>query len=203
MKIKTRTTVQNNKRKGTNNSANNNRNNPNPYMVVPYYKGLSESLKTACSKHGAQVYFKGDITIKNLLVAPKDKDPILRKSGVIYRYKCDRVECDEEYIGEWSRTFGERFKEHQKATSPICDHHNITGHNISIDSLCIVVREDQNLIRTIKEALYIRVNSHPKQKYRQIPSTIHMGWGSVKQLRTQIKIKINRPLWLCHLPLWY
>ena len=50
-------------------------------------------------------------TIKDLLVAPKDKDHIIKKSGIIYRSKCDRVECDEEYIGESSRTFGERFKE--------------------------------------------------------------------------------------------
>ena len=60
----------------------------------------------------------GGTTIKNLLVAPKDKDPMMKKSGVIYSYKCGRVECDEEYIGESSRTFGERFKEHQKAPSP-------------------------------------------------------------------------------------
>ena len=126
-------------------------------MVVPYYKGLSESLKRAFSKHGIQVYFKRGITIKNLLVAPKDKDPILTKSGVIYRYKYDRVECDEEYIGESSRTFGERFKEHQKAPSPLFDHNNITGHNISIDNFSKVGREDQNLIRAIKEAPYIRV----------------------------------------------
>ena len=128
-------------------------------MVVPYYKGLSESLKIACSKDGVQVYFRGGITIKNLLVAPKDKDPILKKTGVIYRYKCDRVECDEEYMGESSRTFGERFKEHQKAPSPLYDHYNITGLNISIDNFSIVGRENQNFIRNIKEALYIKVNS--------------------------------------------
>ena len=79
MKIKTRTPAQHNK-KVTNNSAKNNRNNQNPYMMVTYYKGLSESLKRACSKHGVQVYFKRGITIKNLLVAPKDKTPILKKS---------------------------------------------------------------------------------------------------------------------------
>ena len=159
VKIKTKTLAQNNKRKGANNSVNTNRNKQNPYIVVHYYKGLSESLKKACSKHWLQVYFKGGITMKNLLVAPKDKDPILKKSGVIYRYKCDRVECDEEYIGESSRTFGEKFKEHQKAPSPIYDHYNITGHNISIDNFSIVGREDQNLIRTITEALYIRVSN--------------------------------------------
>ena len=112
------------------------------------------------------MYFKGGNTIKNLLMAPKDKDPLMKKSGVIYRYKCDKVECDEEYIGEFSRTFGERFKEHQKAPSPIFDHHNTTGHNISIENFEIVGREDQNLMRTIKEALYIRVNDpSPKYKY--------------------------------------
>ena len=74
-------------------------------------------------------------------------------------YKCDRVECDEEYIGESSRTSGERFKEHQKAPSPICDHYNISGHVVSIDNFSIVGREDQNLMRTIKEALYSRVNN--------------------------------------------
>ena len=91
-------------------------------------------------------------------MAPKDKDPIHKRSGVIYRYKCDRVECDEEYIGESLRTFGERFKEHLKAPSPIFDHLNITGQNVTINNFNIVGREDQNLMRTIKEALYIRVN---------------------------------------------
>ena len=81
------------------------------------------------------------------------------KSGVIYRNRCDRVECDEEYIGESARTFAERFKEDQKAPSPIHDHSNISGHDVNIANFSIVGREDQNLIRTIKEALYIRVNN--------------------------------------------
>ena len=80
------------------------------------------------------------------------------KSGVIYRYKCDRVECNEEYIGESSRTFGERFKEHLKPPSPIYDHFNTTGHHVTIENFNIVGREDQNLSRLIKEALFIRVN---------------------------------------------
>ena len=76
------------------------------------------------------MYFKGDKTIKNLLLAPIDKDHITKTSGVIYRYKCDRVECDEDYIGESSRTFGERFREHVKPPPPINDCCNITGHTI-------------------------------------------------------------------------
>ena len=151
MKIKTYAPAKNNRR-GTNNPGNNSSNNQKPYMVVPYSKGLSESTKKTCSKHGVEVYFKGGMIIRNLLMAPKDKDPIHKKSGVIYRYKCDRVECDEEYIGESSRTFGEMFKEHQKAPSPIYDHSNTSGHTVTIDNFIIVERENQNFIRTIKEA---------------------------------------------------
>ena len=77
-----------------------------PYITVPYYKGLSESVKKKCNNYGVKVYFRGGTTIKNLLMAPKDKDPMLKKSGVIYSYKYSRVECDGEYIGESSRTFG-------------------------------------------------------------------------------------------------
>ena len=87
---------------------NNNQNKPGtdttqkPHIIVPYHRGLSESFKKVCSKHGVQVYFKGGTTIKNLLMAPKDQDPMKNRSGVIYRFKCDRMECDDEYIGESS-----------------------------------------------------------------------------------------------------
>ena len=57
-------------------------------------------MKDICNKHGVQVYYKGGNTIKGLLMAPKDKDHITKKSGIIYRFKCNRVDCDDEYIGE-------------------------------------------------------------------------------------------------------
>ena len=119
--------------------------------------GLSfQSLSDAMSAS----LIKGGNTIKNLPMASKDQDPIQKKSGVISGCKCDRMDCDEEYIGESSRVFGERFKEHQKAPSPIFDHFNTTGHSITIDNISIVGREDKNLHWAIKEALFIRVN-HP------------------------------------------
>ena len=51
-------------------------------------KGIIESLRNICSKHGIQVHFKGGRTIKDLMVAPKDRDTIIQKGWVIYRYKC-------------------------------------------------------------------------------------------------------------------
>ena len=97
----------NSTKKTTNSSTNTNSVNKRNSNVVPYTKDLSENIKTVSKKHGVQVYFKWGKTMKDLLVAPKDKDPITMKHGIIYRFKCDRMECDEEYIGESARTFGE------------------------------------------------------------------------------------------------
>ena len=155
MKIRSTTLKKKNKNQNKNTKLENCQ---QPYLVVPYYQGLCESVKRTCNKYGVQVYFKGGVAIKSLLMAPKDQDPMLKRSGVIYKYTCDRVECDEEYIGESSRNFGERFKEHQKAPSPIFDHYTITGHNIKLENFSIVGKEDQNLKRAIKEAMYIRAN---------------------------------------------
>ena len=159
MKIKALSKQDQNKR--DNYIANNTSGNRKPNMVLPYVRGLSESMMNVCNKHGVQVHYKGGNTIKSLLMAPKDKDHITKKSGIIYRFKCGRVECDDEYMWESSRTFGERFREHLKAPSLLYDHQNITGHSTTIEDFSIVGRKDQNLIRAIKEVICIKVNNPP------------------------------------------
>ena len=79
------------------------------HIVIPYTQGLCESIKKIYGKYGIQTHFKGGSTIKNLLVSPKDKDPMVSKSGAIYWFQCGDLTCDNEYIGETSRTFRERF----------------------------------------------------------------------------------------------
>ena len=147
----------NSNRRKTNQTGQKN-NKTNLYMVVPYHQGLSERLKRTCNTFGVQVFFKGGQTIRSLLMAPKDKDPITNKSGVIYSYKCSQHGCNEENIGESARNFAERFKEHQKAPYPIFDHCSTSGHSININNFTIVGRDDQNLTRAINEALFIRVS---------------------------------------------
>ena len=105
------------------------------------------------------MHFKGGQTVKNILVSPKAKDRITSKNSVIYIYSCGSIDCGEEYIGESGRTFGERYKEHLKAQSPIFQHQKISGHETSIENFKIIGREDNNLARTIKESMYIRVNT--------------------------------------------
>ena len=79
------------------------------HIVILYTQGLCESIKKICGRYGIQAHFKGSSTIKNLLVSPKDKGPIVNQSGTIYWYQCGDLGCDDEYIGETSRTFSERY----------------------------------------------------------------------------------------------
>ena len=98
------------------------------------------------------------------------------------------MECDEEYIGETARTFGERYKEHLKAPSPIYDHYNISGHNITLNNFSIVRREEHNLSRLIKESMFIRVNSPSLNKNIGKYHLPHI-WDEVLINNTELKLK--------------
>ena len=125
------------------------------HIVIPYTQDLCESIKKICGRYGIQTHFKGGSTIKNLLVSPKDKDPMVNQSGAIHWYQCGDLGCDDEYIGKTSRTFGERYKEHLKAPSPIHHHSNQTSHPFSHNNFQIIGREGHNLARNIKEFILL------------------------------------------------
>ena len=81
MKLKSQSSCQKRKKGNNNQPGPSNIGAPKPYIGVPYHQGLSESYKNICKKYGIEVHLKGGHTIKDLLMAPKDKDPILKKVG--------------------------------------------------------------------------------------------------------------------------
>ena len=118
--------------------------------------------------------------------------------------------CDDEYIGEISRTFGERYKEHFKESSPIFGHCNISGHSTDPDKFSIIGREEHGLAKTIEESIYIRVNNPTLNrnvgKYilhhiwdRVLSSTpelrIHKHKGHAH--RTVGRIRLSNPIGIC------
>ena len=48
---------------------------PKAHMVIPYVQGLGERIKCTCSKYGIQTHFKGNRTLKQILVKLKDTGP--------------------------------------------------------------------------------------------------------------------------------
>ena len=83
---------------------------------------------------------------------------MISQSEVIYWYQCGDLTCDDEYIGETSRTFVERYKEHLKDPSPIHRHNNQTNYPINNNNFTIIGRDGYHLSRYIKESIFIRVN---------------------------------------------
>ena len=83
---------------------------------------------------------KGSNTIHTLLMAPKDKDS-MSKSGVMYWFKCPHRDCLEEYTEDSGRTFGDRLKEHLRASSHISQHSQTLGHPVNLECFTIVDRK--------------------------------------------------------------
>ena len=68
------------------------------------------------------------------------------------------------------------------------EYYNITGHNVTIENFSIVGREDQNLCRYIKEALYIRVNNPSLNKNMGKYHLPHI-WDEVLHNTSELKLK--------------
>ena len=83
---------------------------------------------------------------------PKEKDLMVNQSDAIYWYQCEDLTCDDEYIGETSRTFGKRYKEHLKDPSPIHHHNNQTNHPINHNNFKIIGR---------KGTIYLGISRNP------------------------------------------
>ena len=87
------------------------------FISTPYFPGLSESFKQLFKYTPVQVCFKGQNTIKLMLMHPKDKvDPSLQKD-VVYQWSCIKSNCKSSYIGETSRSLSEHVQEHSKEGS--------------------------------------------------------------------------------------
>ena len=119
---------------------------------------------------------------------PRDKDPKINKTGIIYHYKCPRINCPEAYIGESGRTLGERVQEHLKAPSPIFQHSTSTGHPMDSDNFNIIHKEVHSHSRTIKEAMFICVND-PTLNRNLGKYQLQYIWDSILQASPTLQLK--------------
>jgi hypothetical protein len=153
-------------------------------VVIPYVKGLSEALDRVYRKYGIQSAMKPHMTLRKLLVHPKDKYELKDNSGVVYRIPCRG--CDQAYIGETARKLGYRVEEHRKDVeskedvrytrsqrkvsekeynkSAITDHTTQENHVIDWNNIKIVAKESELRTRQIKEAIWIRKEKSPMNR---------------------------------------
>ena len=127
-------------------------------ISAPYFPGLSESFTQLFKYTPVQVCFKGQNTIKSMLMHPKDKvDPPLKKD-VVYQWSCTKPKCKSSYIGETSRSLCECVKEHSKegSNSAIYQHCSTKGHPLpNIDQFKVIDQEKSQIAHEAKEAINI------------------------------------------------
>ena len=128
------------------------------FISAPYFPGLSESFKQLFKYTMVQVCFKGQNTIKLMLMHPKYKvDPSL-KTDIVYQWSCTKPNCKSSYIGETSRSLCDHVKEHSKegSNSAIYQHCSTKGHSLpNIDQFKIIDQEKSQIACEAKEAIHI------------------------------------------------
>ena len=131
------------------------------YVTLPYVKGTTEAISRVLNKAGFKVAMKPCRTLRDQLVAPKDKVDTLDKAGVVYQIQCE--ECDASYIGHTSKNLKDRVKQHKSATdkgkthdSAIAEHAWTSHHTIRWDDVKVLDQESVDKRRIIKESLHIR-----------------------------------------------
>ena len=130
----------------------------------------------------------GNRTLKQLLVKPKDQDPIDKKSGTIYVYQCGELACNKEYIRETSRIPGGKVQKASEGTlsHPCTQHPDWTQYHTW--ELQHHREGDHGPARTIKQSIYIRVNN-PTLNRNIGKYSLHHIWDRV--LLNTHDLKIN------------
>ena len=146
--------------------------------VLPYIKGVSETLCRSLQQQGIRTVFKSDTTLRSRLVRPKDPADPSKQDGVVYKIPC---ECGKVYIGETGRPMQERIKEHDRdirlartQNSAVSEHANETGHKPLWNEVKFIDRDNQWYTRKVKEAIHIRL--HPNNISRDNEIEIPEAW---------------------------
>ena len=138
------------------------------YLGIRYHNQRSEqfskTISRIISKHLGFIkiipFFKKGKTLISLFSRKIKSDDPLTSKGV-YQIPCS--DCESVYIGETSRPFKVRLKEHrhncvsQKVSSAVADHFK-SGHFFDFENSQVIYKQTHNRKRKIAEALLIHNN---------------------------------------------
>ena len=96
-------------------------------------------------------YHKPFNTLRSQLVRPKDKTPLEKQCGLVYKVECGM--CHKQYIGKTERTLGKLFKEYTDGnhTSSVDQEHiDLTGHQVTFNLVKMLCKEDNKTRRRVK-----------------------------------------------------
>ncbi|XP_072037135.1 uncharacterized protein [Amphiura filiformis] len=129
-------------------------------VVIPYIQGVSETVARLFQAKGIRTHYKPVNSVRQNLVAPKDKTATEQRSGTVYHISCEN--CPAAYVGESERTLSTRLTEHKRksnASSPVAQHAQAAKHTIAWKDVKVLDQDSNWFNRGVREAINIR--RHP------------------------------------------
>ena len=134
-------------------------------MVISYVQNVSETVARVFQSKGIHTHYKPINSIRQQLVAPKDRTKMEHKSGTVYHIMCD--DCPAAYVGESERTLKTRLAEHRRpssSSSPVVQHTKHTKHTINWNNVKVLDQDSNWFNRVVREA--INIYRHPSSLNR-------------------------------------
>ena len=148
--------------------------------VMPYVRGVSESLRRILAPLRIRLCFKPCQTVGQLLSRAKDRVLDLDKSNIVYRVPC--AGCAASYVGQTRRRLAQRLEEHKRSvtagdfvSSALAEHAWTEGHHVSWDSVSVLASAPDLTTRLALESVHIRSTAHALNRDRGSLSSIYDG----------------------------
>ena len=144
---------------------------PKTTLTLPYISHLSEAIRRVLTPLDIQVVFRPLMTLRQLLVHPKDRVPMDERKGVVYSIPC--TECPKVYIGQTGRSLKHRLKEHRRAlkngdmaASALAEHALTAGHGVDLSKAEVLDSNPYTATRCMLESWHIQRNENKLNRER-------------------------------------
>ena len=140
-------------------------------MTTPYISNLSEVIRRVLAPLDIQVVFHPLMTLRQLLVHPKDQVPMDKRKGVVYSIPC--TVRPKVYIGQTGRSLKHWLKEHRctlkngdVAASALAERALVAGHGIDLSKTEVVDSNPYTATRCMLESWHIQHNENKLNRER-------------------------------------
>ena len=126
-------------------------------ICLPYFKKLSENLRSILKPYNINVVFKRGSSVRNFIKGKHKNN--LDKSHVVYKLNC--YDCQSCYIGQTKKKTKIRIDQHKSRLESNVKQHEIKyKHNIDYNNPVICATEKNVLARRILEGITIEKHIH-------------------------------------------
>ena len=136
-----------------------------PKIGLPYLPGLSTSLSKFLKRWNISVFYRKHKTLGQLLYKRSPETDFFEQQNLVYRVNC--MDCSKCYVGQTTRKFKFRLKNHKDAIrlnhtdNAIANHVCVFGHKIDTFACAeILAKENNSALLTAKEMLLIDMSDN-------------------------------------------